>query len=87
MRNCSQNGQWNAPDVSNCSTAEQRMLETRAKKLVNLVNNEDKNLTQAFIPEEVEDIADELQEITNTTQPLLPNDVSSAANTLDALIE
>ena len=38
------------------------------------------------MPEVVEDIADELQEITNTTRPILPNDVSSAANTLGDII-
>jgi len=63
----------------------------RAEELVNLAQNrfvdDDRDLTQTFMPEVVEDIADELQEITNTTQPLLPNDVSSAANTLDAIIE
>jgi len=63
----------------------------RAEELVNLVENlfvsDDRDLTQTFMPEIVVDIADELQEITNTTQPLLPNDVSSAANTLDAIIE
>ena len=63
----------------------------RAEELVTLVENifvnEDRDLTQTFMPEAVEDIADELQEITNTTQPLLPNDVFSAANTLDSIIE
>jgi len=62
----------------------------RAEELLNLVDNifvdEDRDLTQTFMPEIVEDIANELEGITNTTQPLLPNDVSSAANTLDAII-
>jgi len=90
MRNCSKNGKWDTPNVSNCTTIEQIRLEMIAKELVSLVDsifiNEDENLTQTFMPEVVEDIANELQEITNTTQPLLPNDVSSAANTLDAIV-
>ena len=77
--------------MSQCRTVEQIRLEMRAEELADLVEsrfvNEDRDLTQTFMPEVVEDIADELQEITNTTQPLLPNDVSSAANTLDSIIE
>jgi len=82
---------WAFPDVSQCRTIEQIRLELRAEELINLVENlfvnDDRDLTQSFMPEVVEDIADKLQEITNTTQPLLPNDVSSAANTLDAIIK
>ena len=77
--------------MSQCRTVEQIRLEMRAEELADVVEsrfvNEDRDLTQTFMPEVVEDIADELQEITNTTQPLLPNDVSSAANTLDSIIE
>ena len=77
--------------MSQCRTVEQIRLEMRAEELADIVENrfvnEDRDLTQTFMPEVVEDIADELQEITNTTQPLLPNDVSSAANTLDSIIE
>ena len=76
--------------MSQCRTVEQIRLETRAEELVDIVEGrfsaEDRDLTQMFMPESVVDIADELQEITNTTQPLLPNDVSSAATTLDAII-
>ena len=62
----------------------------RAEELSNLVDsifvNDDRDLTETFMPEVVEEIADELEMITNTTQPLLPNDVSSAANTVTAII-
>ena len=62
----------------------------RAGELSKLVDsifvNDDRDLTQTFMPEVVEDIADELQEITNTTRPILPNDVASAANTLGDII-
>ena len=90
-RRCLDPGQWGSPNVSQCRTVEQIRLEMRAEELVNLVDNifvdDDRDFTETFMPEIVEDIANELQEITNTTQPLLPNDVSSAANTLDAIIE
>jgi len=89
-RECLANDTWDSPNVTECSTVEQIRLEMRADELVDLVDsifvNEDRDLTQTFMPEVVEDIADALQEITTTTQPLLPNDVSSAASTLDAII-
>ncbi|XP_065903440.1 uncharacterized protein [Dysidea avara] len=90
-RQCLGVDHWSTPDVSQCATVDQIRLEMRAEELRYIAQgifvNEDRDLTQTFMPEVVEDIADELQEITNTTQPLLPNDVSSAANTLDAIIE
>ena len=62
----------------------------RAEELNTLVENsfvdDDRDLTQTFMPEVVVDIADELNEITNTSAPLLPNDVTSTANTLDIII-
>jgi len=89
-RQCSGNHTWDSPDVSQCRTVEQIRLETRAEELVQIIegrfSTNDRDLTQMFMPEFVVDIADELQEITDTTLPLLPNDLSSAANTLDAII-
>ena len=62
----------------------------RAEELNILVANtfvdEDRDLTQTFMPEVVVDIADELNDITNTSTPLLPNDVTSTANTLNIII-
>ena len=62
----------------------------RAEVLNTLVANmfvgDDRDLTENFMPEIVVDIADELNEITNTSTPLLPNDVTSTANTLDIII-
>ena len=90
-RQCINNDQWGSPNVSQCRTVEQIRLEMRAEELVNLVQDmfvdDDRDLTQIFVPEVVEEIADELQEITDTIQPLLPNDATSAANTLDAIIQ
>ena len=91
-RPCLSNGQWGAPDVSECRTVKQIMLEMRAQELARFVKNrfvnEDRVWAQSsFTPKTIVDIADEQEEITNTTQPLLPNDASSAANTLDYIIE
>ena len=62
----------------------------RAEGLNNLVANtfvnEDRDLTEAFMPGVVVDIADELNDITSTSTPLLPNDVTSTANTLNIII-
>ena len=62
----------------------------RAEELSNLVDstfvNENRDLTQIFMPEVVVDIADELNDITNTSAPLLPNDATSTANTLNIII-
>ena len=89
-RQCNQNGEWEAPDVSECRTVEQIRLEMRAEELNTLVENvfvsDDRDFTEVFMPEVVVDIADELNEITNTSTPLLPNDVTSTANTLDIII-
>ena len=48
--------------------------------------DDDRDLTETFMPEIVVDIADELNDITNTSAPLLPNDVTSTANTLNIII-
>ncbi|XP_065903442.1 adhesion G protein-coupled receptor L4-like [Dysidea avara] len=89
-RECNKNDTWGSPNVNECSTVEHIRLENKAEELSKLVDriyvNDDRDLTQTFMPEVVEDIADELQEITNTTRPILPNDVSSAANTLGDII-
>ena len=89
-RQCNQNGDWEAPDVSQCTTVEQIRLEMRAEKLNTLVANlfvsDDRDLTEVFMPEVVEDIANELNAITSTSTPLLPNDVTLTANTLNIII-
>ena len=89
-RQCDQNGDWENPNVSQCQTVGQIRLEMRAEELNDLVQNafvdEDRDLTQMFMPEVVVEVADELNEITNTTTPLLPNDVTSTANTLNIII-
>ena len=89
-RQCDQDGNWEAPNVTDCRTVEQIRLETRAEELNTLVASafvqDDRDLTENFMPEVVVDIADELNEITDTSTPLLPNDVTSTANTLNIII-
>ena len=62
----------------------------RAEELNNVVDSafvdDDRDLTETFMPGVVVDIADELNDITNTSTPLLPNDVTSTANTLNIII-
>jgi len=62
----------------------------RAQELSNLVNvifqAEERDLTQMFMPEVVVEIADDLETITNSTQPILPRDVASTAETLNVVI-
>ena len=89
-RQCNQDGDWEAPNVTECRTVEQIRLEMRAEELNTLVAStfvgDDRDLTEDFMPEVVVDIADELNEITNTSTPLLPNDVTTTANTLNIII-
>ena len=62
----------------------------RAEELNDLVASvfvdDNRDLTETFMPEIVVNIADELNDITNTSAPLLPNDVTSTANTLNIII-
>ena len=89
-RQCNSNGDWESPNVSECQSVEQIRLEMRAEELNTLVMNtfvnEERDLTQTFMPEVVVDIADKLSEITKTSTHLLPNDVMSATNTLNIII-
>ena len=77
-------------DVSQCQTVEQIRLEARAEELndlvTNMFNDDDPDFTEPFMPEIVMEIAEDLNAITNTSNPLLPNDVTSTANTLNIII-
>ncbi|XP_065911114.1 adhesion G protein-coupled receptor L3-like [Dysidea avara] len=89
-RRCDGDDQWASPNVSQCQTIEQIRLRMRAEELRSLVNNifiaENRDMTVMFIPEDVVDITTELDEITTTTQPILPNDISSSAEALDTIL-
>ena len=62
----------------------------RAEELSTLVDDifsaEDRDLTQTFEPEIIVDITNDLGDITNTSQPILPNDVTSATETLTLVL-
>ena len=79
--------------MSECQSVEHIRLEIRAEELnilvINTFVNEERDLTQTFMPEVVVGIADELSNITNTSNTsthLLPNDVMSATNILNVII-
>ena len=76
--------------MSECQSVEQKRLEMRAEELntlvINTFINEERDLTQTFMPEVVVDIADELSNITKTSTHLLPNDVMSATSVLNVII-
>ena len=76
--------------MSECQSVEYKRLEIRAEELntlvINTFVNEERDLTQTFMPEVVVGIADELSNITNTSTHLLPNDVMSATNILNVII-
>ena len=89
-RLCISESQWGAPNVSECQTVEQIRLLMRAEELDELVNDiftsDDRDFTQTFESEVIVEITDDLADITNTTQPILPNDVSSASETLNIVL-
>ena len=62
----------------------------RAEELSDLVDDiyssDDRDLTLMFEPEILVDITDDLEDITNTSQPILPNDVNSATETLSIVL-
>jgi len=95
-RRCVGDNQWESANVSQCETIDLIRLRNRTVELNSLVtatlSSEDRNVTVMFDPEDVVDIitemneiTTELKEITTTTQPLLPNDITSSA-TSSALI-
>lgn len=89
-RECVDARQWGAPNVSQCQTVEQIRLLMRAEELSDLVDDifssDDRDLTLMFEPEILVDITDDLEDITNTSQPILPNDVNSATETLSIVL-
>ena len=65
-------------------------LEMRAEELNTLVTNmfvdDNRDLTQTFMPEVLVDIASELNNLTDTSTPLFPNDIISTTNILNIII-
>lgn len=89
-RICLAKNQWGDPDVSKCRNIDQIRLKTKAEELSNIAYNryvnDHRDWTQMFDPESLVEIADYLDVTTNSPQPLLPNDVTSALNTLNNTI-
>ena len=73
--------------MADCTTVEQIRLRMRAQELNNLAERiAAGDFTQALMPEVVGSIAGELESLTDTPGPLLPNDVSSSADTMDTIL-
>ena len=90
-RRCASDDNWEDPDVSQCRSVEQIRLEAQAREVERIVSNllsaDSRDLTITFNPEVVLSIGTQLEEITNTTRPLVPKDVASSANTLETVVE
>ena len=54
--------------------------------ILNTFDDDDDGDLSAFMPEDLVDLADQLNEITNTSTPLLPNDIILTANALNNII-
>ena len=91
-RKCIGDDLWADPDVLQCQTIEQAILMMRAEELNNIVSSslifEDRDMTVEFMPKLLVEIATELDEITDTSksQPLLRNDITTSAITLNIVI-
>ena len=88
-RKCLEDNEWDDPDVTQCRRVEQIRLENRANQLFEIVQgrkSDERDQTQLFRTEVLENIADELDDIVIIEQPILPNDISSTTNTLDIII-
>ena len=77
--------------MSECRSVEQIRLEAQAREVerivLNLLSAGSRDLTIAFNPDVVVNIGTQLGEITNTTRPLVPRDLSSSASTLEIVVE
>ena len=76
--------------MSDCRSVELIRLEAQAREveriIFNLLSTDNRDLTIIFNPEVVLSIGTQLGDITNTTHPLVPKDISSAANTLETIV-
>ena len=74
-RRCSEDNKWQVPDVMMCESEPFKTLETKMQ------NNNQPNTTTLI------EYADELKTTTSGGQPILPQDVLTANEILDALIK
>ena len=91
-RRCLPNAEWDvAINVSQCHTVELTLLDNRANELQEIlnanINNGTRNLTVMFDITEVQVVGEELTILTDTSLgPILPNDLNTTNDILDALI-
>ena len=90
-RRCVDIDMWEDPDVSNCTTVEQTRLSSQItdvqRVVANILNNETRDLTERFESELVINIASELNVVTNSSTPLVPNDVDQTDQTLGSIVK
>jgi len=90
-RECDDNGVWADPDVSDCTTVEQTRLASQItdvqRVVANILSNETRDLTERFESQLVIDIVSELYVVTNSSSPLVPNDVNQTDQTLQSIVK
>ena len=90
-RECIDIDMWGDPDVSNCTTVEQTRLASQItdvqRVVANILNNETRDLTERFESQLVINIASELNVVTNSSTPLVPNDVDQTDQTLGSIVK
>ena len=80
-RTCLQNDFWGPPDVLDCRRVEHIQLEMKAQTLSGLIDG----LT-VDNQRDLRDIVMDLANITDSNQPIFPNDLCSTALTLDIMM-
>ena len=90
-RICIGSDEWANPDVSDCTTVEQIRLGAQIREIErivgNMLSNETRDLTGRFESQVVTSIAKELNIVTNTSVPLVPNDVGQTNQTLGSILK
>ena len=83
--------EWADPDISDCTTIEQIRLGAQIREIeriiANMFSNETRDLTERFESQVVMNIARELNMVTNTSVPLVPNDIGQTNQTLGSIVK
>ena len=90
-RECIDTDVWANPNVSECTTVEQIRLGSQIRDVerivANIISNETRDLTETFDSQLVVNVAVELRIVTNSSIPLVPNDVNQTDSTLDSIVK
>ena len=90
-RKCVGDDEWEDPNVSSCTTVEQIRLGSQIRDVerivANIISNETRDLTERFDAQLVVNVAVELRIVTNTSSPLVPNDVDETDSTLGSIVK